>query len=55
SFMFGKNIINFMKLIIDKEGGLDLNWEDDIVAGTCITHEGSVKNERIQKVLEANQ
>ena len=55
SFMFGKNIFNFVKLIIDKEGGLNLNWEDDIVAGTCITHEGAVKNERIQKVLEANQ
>jgi NAD(P) transhydrogenase subunit alpha len=55
SFMYGKNLINFLKLIIDKEGNLNLNWDDDIVAGTCITHEGEVKNERIQKVLEANQ
>ncbi len=54
SFMFGKNVINFLKLVVDKEGGLNLNWEDEIVAGTCITHEGEVKNERIKKVLEAN-
>ena len=54
SFMYGKNMINFLKLIIDEEGNMNLNWEDDIVAGTCITHEGAIKNERIQKVLAAN-
>lgn len=55
SFMYGKNMINFLKLIVDKEGQLNLNWEDDIVAGTCITHQGEIKNERIKKVNEANQ
>lgn len=52
SFMFGKNVINFLKLIVDKEGGLNLNWEDDIVAGTCITHQQEIKNERVKKVIE---
>ncbi len=55
SFMYGKNMINFLKLIVDKEGQLNLNWDDDIVAGTCITHEGEIKNERIKQVNEANQ
>jgi NAD(P) transhydrogenase subunit alpha len=54
SFMYGKNMINFLKLIVDKNGDLHLNWEDDIVAGTCITHEGIIKNERVKKVNEAN-
>jgi NAD(P) transhydrogenase subunit alpha len=54
SFMYGKNMINFLKLIVDDDGNLDLNWEDDLVEGTCITHDGTVRNERIQKVLEAN-
>ena len=54
SFMYGKNMINFLKLIVDKEGNLNLNWEDDIVAGTCITHTGEIKNERVKKVIEAN-
>ena len=40
--------------IVDEEGNLNLNWEDELVEGTCITHDGAVKNERIQKVLEAN-
>lgn len=54
SFMFGKNAINFLKLIIDKEGGLNLNWEDEIVEGTCITHDGAIRNERIRTALQPN-
>jgi NAD(P) transhydrogenase subunit alpha len=54
SFMYGKNMINFLKLIVDKNGELNLNWEDDIVAGTCITHQGVIKNERVKSVNEAN-
>jgi H+-translocating NAD(P) transhydrogenase subunit alpha len=47
SKMYGKNILNFLKLIIDKEGNLNLNWEDDLVKGSCITHGGEIVNERV--------
>lgn len=50
SVMFGKNIVNFMKLIFDK-GTLKLNFEDDIVAGTCIAHEGQVVSERMKSIM----
>ncbi|MGH2565710.1 MAG: Re/Si-specific NAD(P)(+) transhydrogenase subunit alpha, partial [Ginsengibacter sp.] len=40
SKMYGKNIINFLQLIIDKDGKMNLNFNDDLVKGTCITHEG---------------
>lgn len=33
SKLYGKNIINFLQLITDKEGNLHLNWEDDLVKG----------------------
>ncbi len=52
SKMFGKNIINFLKIMIDNEGKLNLNWEDDLITGTCIAHEGEIKNERVKKVVE---
>ena len=52
SQMFGKNVVNFLKLIIDKEGNLNLNFEDDIVAGTCVTHKGEVISERVRKYLK---
>jgi H+-translocating NAD(P) transhydrogenase subunit alpha len=51
SRMFGKNMINFLKLIITKEGGLNLNWEDDIVKGTAVTHGGEIVHERIKSVI----
>src|SRR5665647_27896 len=47
SKLYGKNIINFLRLIIDKEGKLDLNFEDDLVKGTCIVHDGKIVNEKV--------
>ena len=52
SRMFGKNVLNFMKLIIAEEGALNLNFEDDIVKGTCITHAKEIYNERVKSVIE---
>lgn len=48
SKMYGKNILNFLQLIITKEGNLNLNFDDDLVKGSCIVHEGSVVNERVK-------
>ena len=52
SRMFGKNVLNFMKLMIGDEGALNLNFEDDIVKGTCITHAKEIYNERVKSVIE---
>lgn len=51
SKMYGKNILNFLKLIIDAEGKLNLNFEDDLVKGTCITYDGKVVNERVAQLM----
>lgn len=51
SRMFGKNVINFLKLIINPEGGMNLNWEDDIVQGTAVTHQREIVHERIKSVI----
>ena len=50
SKLYGKNVLNFLQLIIDKEGKLNLNWEDDLVKGSCITHNGEVVNERVKSL-----
>ena len=36
SKVYGKNICNFLQLIIDKDGKLNLNLEDDLVKGTLV-------------------
>jgi len=47
SKLYGKNILNFLQLIITREGNLNLDFTDDLVKGTCITHEGKIVNERV--------
>jgi NAD(P) transhydrogenase subunit alpha len=37
SKLYGKNICNFLELIIDKEGKLNLNLEDELVKGCLIS------------------
>ena len=49
SLMFGKNVINFLKLIIDDKGNLNLNFDDDIVQGTCVTHNKEIMNQRVKE------
>jgi NAD(P) transhydrogenase subunit alpha len=48
SKLYGKNILNFLQLITTKEGEINLNWEDDLVKGCCITHNGEIVNDRVK-------
>ena len=48
SKLYGKNLLNFLQLIINKESKLNLNWDDDLVKGSCITYNGAIMNERVK-------
>ncbi|MBS1975678.1 MAG: NAD(P)(+) transhydrogenase (Re/Si-specific) subunit alpha, partial [Bacteroidetes bacterium] len=50
SKMYGKNVLNFLQLIIDKEGKLNLNFEDELVKGACMAHNGEVTNEKLKSL-----
>lgn len=47
SKMYGKNILNFLQLIITNEGNLNMNFDDDLVKGTCITYNGNIVHDRM--------
>ncbi len=51
SKMYSKNVLNFLKLIVDKDGNMNLNFADDLVIGTCITNDGKIVNERVAAAL----
>jgi H+-translocating NAD(P) transhydrogenase subunit alpha len=51
SSMFGRNVTNLLKLFIDEEGKLKLDFEDEIIRGTCLTHQGGIINERVKSIL----
>lgn len=43
SSLYAKNLLNFITPLIDKETkALAINWEDEIITGTCLTKDGQV-------------
>ncbi len=50
SRMYARNMQTFLQQIT-KDGELDLDWEDEVVKGTCITHEGNVVHEVVKKAM----
>ena len=51
SKMFGSNIINLLKIIIDKQGNLVLNMEDEIINGTTAVHNKEYICQRVRQIL----
>lgn len=51
SQMYAKNILTFLKYMLNKEGNLTLNREDEIVKETLVTHAGEVVHPRVRELL----
>jgi NAD(P) transhydrogenase subunit alpha len=49
SQLYAKNVENLLGLMIGENGALRLDFEDDIIAAACVTHEGQIRNERAAK------
>ena len=49
SRMYGNNLVNFLKLFIDEEGGLKMDFEDEIVKGTCMIHNKEIVSDRLKQ------
>jgi NAD(P) transhydrogenase subunit alpha len=54
SQLYAKNIENLLGLLVSEEGELKLDFEDEIVAGACITHGGEITHERAKEVAGAS-
>jgi len=52
SQMYAKNIITFLLNMVDKEGKLTIDLEDEIVKDSLITHDGKVVNERVLEIIK---
>jgi len=51
SKMFGSNIVNLLKIMINKEGKLVMNMNDDIINGTTAVHNREYVSQRIKQML----
>jgi len=52
SEMYSRNLFNFLKPAINKSGELEIDWNDEVFAQSCLTHGGEIKHEQTRKSLE---
>jgi NAD(P) transhydrogenase subunit alpha len=51
SQLYSRNMTNLLNLLV-KDGKLNLDFNDDIIAGTCITHDGNIVNAQVKAAVE---
>ncbi|KKD34980.1 MAG: Re/Si-specific NAD(P)(+) transhydrogenase subunit alpha [Limnoraphis robusta] len=51
SEVYAKNLSALLKLMTTKEGELTLNFEDDIISGACMAHNGEIICQRVKDAL----
>ena len=54
SKMYSNNLISFLKLIIGSGERVVLNWDDEIVSKTCLTHDGRIINTKIKQLIDGD-
>jgi NAD(P) transhydrogenase subunit alpha len=53
SALYARNVQSLLELLVDEEGALNLNFDDEIVAGACITRGGEIVHAGAKKTVEA--
>jgi proton-translocating NAD(P)+ transhydrogenase subunit alpha len=51
SLLYANNVANLL-LNMSTDGAVELDFEDEIVAGCCITHDGKIVNDRVREAIE---
>jgi H+-translocating NAD(P) transhydrogenase subunit alpha len=51
SELYAKNQLNLLELFV-KDGAVKLDWSDEVLAKTVLTHGGEIKNEAAKKAVE---
>jgi NAD(P) transhydrogenase subunit alpha len=54
SEVYAKNISALLALMINKDKQLEINFADDILDGSCVTHNGEIRSQRVKDALSAN-
>jgi NAD(P) transhydrogenase subunit alpha len=52
SRLYAKNVANLLELLV-KDGSFAPDWEDEVVAGSCLTHDGAVRHASTAEALAA--
>jgi len=52
SEMYAKNLLNFTLPMINEEGELEIDFDDEIIAGSLLTHEGEITNDDFRAFID---
>ena len=52
SQMYSKNIVTLISEFLGDDGELQLDFENDVVGPSTVTHRGEVRNERVQSAMQ---
>jgi H+-translocating NAD(P) transhydrogenase subunit alpha len=52
SQLYARNVQALLELFLDDEGNLNLNFDDEIIAGACITRDGEIVHEGAKRAVE---
>jgi NAD(P) transhydrogenase subunit alpha len=55
SQLYARNVQSLLELMLDDEGKLTLNFEDEVIAGACVTRDGEIVHDGAKKAVEAGQ
>ncbi|HUR86802.1 MAG TPA: Re/Si-specific NAD(P)(+) transhydrogenase subunit alpha [Solirubrobacteraceae bacterium] len=53
SALYARNVQSLLELLVDDEGELNLNFDDEIIAGACITRGGEIVHDAARKTVDA--
>ncbi|EHH67203.1 NAD(P) transhydrogenase subunit alpha [Gluconobacter morbifer] len=54
SELYSKNIMHLLQAIVTKDKGITLDFTDDVISGTCLTHDGYITNDGIRQAVDPN-
>ena len=53
SQLYARNIQSLLELMIGEEGQVSLDFDDEVIAGACITRDGEIVHEAARAAAEA--
>ena len=51
SALYARNVQSLLELLVDDDGELNLNFDDEIIEGACITRDGEIVHEGAKKAV----
>lgn len=51
SEMYAKNLFNFVTLLTGNGAGLEFDWQDEVISGSALTHQGEIRHEPTRQAL----